>query len=495
MPLKIPRLLWLALPVAYLLYFFRLGGAGLIGPDEPRYAAIGREMAHSGDWITPRLWGQPWFEKPALLYWMTGIGFRLGLGPDIAPRLGVALLSVAFLALFYWIVSREFGCLTARLATLILATTAAWIGFSQVGVTDLPLTATFSAAMLLALPWIAKRDTALLPAAAVALGLAVLAKGLLPLVLAAPLVIRVRWVRDLLRPRVVLPFLIVALPWYVLCSLRNGTVFLHDFILVHHFERFTSTALQHVQPWWFYLPRLPALLLPWAPLLLALRPRREWADPRQRFLLVWFAFGLLFFSASTNKLPGYLLPLLPPLAVLMALGLEEVRQARVLLACSALLLVAYPIAAPLLPAAVANQWSGAPRPAFDWTWLLPLIPAAAVWLLDARGRRLAATAAIVAATAIGVTCLKVAAEPAIERTATARDLSREIAQHPGAVCLEDIRRDWQYGLDYYAGTGLPDCSNDPKPFHVTQKQGFPPKLAAAAGESGTIPPPAAVDPR
>src|SRR6516225_6292517 len=140
MPGRLPRLPWLALPLAYFLYFFGLSASGLLGPDEPRYAAIGREMARSGDWITPRLWGHPWFEKPALLYWMTGTAYRLGFGPDTAPRVMVALLSVAFLVLFYIVVRREFSCLAAGLATSILATSAAWIGFSQVGVTDLPLT-------------------------------------------------------------------------------------------------------------------------------------------------------------------------------------------------------------------------------------------------------------------------------------------------------------------------------------------------------------------
>ena len=86
----------------YFLYFFRLGGAGLVGPDEPRYAWIGRAMAQTGDWVTPRLWGQPWFEKPALLYWLTGAAFRLGLGPDLAPRLPVALVSVGFLCFYWW---------------------------------------------------------------------------------------------------------------------------------------------------------------------------------------------------------------------------------------------------------------------------------------------------------------------------------------------------------------------------------------------------------
>src|SRR6476620_4995508 len=128
---KIPPLALLALPLAYLLYFFRLGGAGLIGPDEPRYAWIGRAMAQSGDWVTPRLWGQPWFEKPALLYWMTGAAFRMGLGPDLAPRLPVALMGMAFLGFYWWILNREFGCRTAWSATLILGSSVAWLGFSQ----------------------------------------------------------------------------------------------------------------------------------------------------------------------------------------------------------------------------------------------------------------------------------------------------------------------------------------------------------------------------
>ena len=495
MPPKIPRLLWLALPVAYLLYFFRLGGIGLIGPDEPRYAAIGREMARSGDWITPRLWGQPWFEKPALLYWMSGAGFRLGLGPELAPRVPVALLSMAFLGFFWWIVSREFGCRAASLASVILGTTAAWIGFSQVGVTDMPLTAAFSAAMLLALPWISKRETRGLSRASAALGVAVLAKALLPLALAAPIALRIRWFRDLLRPGVLLPFFVISLPWYLLCYLRNGSIFLHDLILVQHLQRFTQTGLQHVQPWWFYLPRLAALLLPWTPLLFAIRPRAAWAEPRQRFLLIWFAFGLVFFSASINKLPGYVLPLLPPLAILMALGLEQTRRASALLIGCALLLAAYPIAAPLMPAAMANLWSEAPRPAFRWSWLLPAIPAAAAWMLERRGRRVAATAAIGAATAIAVAVLKWEEGPAIDRNATARELARAISQHRGSVCLESSRRDWEYGLYYYTGAGLPECASDPKPFHVAQKPGSPPGLIPAATKSGTSEAQGAVDRR
>jgi 4-amino-4-deoxy-L-arabinose transferase-like glycosyltransferase len=281
-------LLWLGLPVAYFLYLFGLTSAGMVGPDEPRYASIGREMARSGDWITPRLWGQPWFEKPALLYWMTGAAFRLGFGPDLAPRLPVALLSLAFLALYWWMLRREFGAPIAWLATLILSTSGGWWAYSQSGVTDLPLSATFAAAMLLALPWIARRDQRLLPIASAMLALAALAKGPAPLILAAPLAVSWRSFRDLLRLRVVVPFLLIALPWYVLCYLRNGAPFVHDFFWVQNFQRFTTPALQHVYPWWYYIPALALLLLPWTALAPLAALGAKPLDARRLF----YCFGL-----------------------------------------------------------------------------------------------------------------------------------------------------------------------------------------------------------
>src|SRR5512135_1129949 len=112
---RLPRIAALA-ALVWVLYLYGLTRMGLAGPDEPRYAAIGREMARSGDWITPRLWGQGWFEKPPLLYWMTGMGFRLGLGPELAPRLPVVVLATSFLCFYWWILNREFGCRAASFA-------------------------------------------------------------------------------------------------------------------------------------------------------------------------------------------------------------------------------------------------------------------------------------------------------------------------------------------------------------------------------------------
>jgi 4-amino-4-deoxy-L-arabinose transferase-like glycosyltransferase len=491
---KIPRALWIALPLAFLSYFYRLSAVGLIGPDEPRYASIAREMARSGDWITPRLWGEPWFEKPTLLYWMSGIAFRLGFGPEIAPRLPVALMAGTFLIFYWWILNQEFGCRSAWFATLILGTCGGWLGFSQVGVTDLPVTATFSAAMLLALPWIARRDSRFLPAASALLGFAVLAKSGVPIVLALPLVWWGRnlwggppgprgspWTRSW---RVLLPFLIVAVPWHVLCYLRNGRIFLYTLFVQQQFQRLTSDAPKHVQPWWYYLPVLIGLLLPWSPLLLLLARRAAFCDPRRQFLLAWVLFGLVFFSAAPNKLPGYLLPLLPAAAALMALALEETAGARYWLAGCALLLVTIPIAAAMLPAAVSSGLSRAPLPFFHWIWLLPASIAALVWVLDSQSRRLAAVLSIAAGATAGMVYVKQTAAPELDRVASARTLWRQIAGRADQVCADNLKRDFRYGLNYYSEVPLPECGNRPKPLRVVQLPGMPPSVIPPGAGGG-----------
>jgi 4-amino-4-deoxy-L-arabinose transferase-like glycosyltransferase len=494
MPRKIPRLLWLAAPLAYLLYFHHLGAVGMIGPDEPRYASIGREMARSGDWITPRLWGQPWFEKPALLYWMIGGAFRLGLGPDLSPRLPVACTALAFLIFFWWIARREFGSRAAWFAVLILATGGEWLAFSQVGVPDLPMTATFSAAMLLALPWVTRGDGRFLPAAGALLGFAVLAKGLVPLALAAPLAPVAWWARraggtdDRFSSSVTFramfraggPFLIVCLPWYLLCFLRNGPVFLKQFFVLHHWQRITSGALMHTQHWWYYLPVFAAAFLPWTPLLFLRARRGAWRDPRRVCLAAWVLFGLLVFSVAVNKLPGYVLPLLPAAALLAAVALDEAADARPWLAACALLLVAFPVAAQVLAASLESGLLRAPRPAFQWIWLAPAPIAAAAWAWESRGRRLAAVVFIAAGAAAGVLYVKQVAPPQVEQTAAARTLWREISPRAGELCVDRIERDWRYGLNYYSIAPLPECSDQPKALWVIQNDpGQPPRLVPA----------------
>jgi len=468
---------WLLAALALsFLYFFGLTDAGLVGPDEPRYASIGREMARSGDWITPRLWGEPWFEKPPLLYWMTASAHKLGLGEDLAPRLPVALASVVFLIFYHRLLRAEFGRRAALFASAILATSILWVAFSQVGVTDLPMSAAFSAAMLLGLRWLSTGDRRWLAGAAFFLGVSVLAKGLVPLALGLPLLWagRKRW-RDWFRPAPLAVFAVTVLPWYVACASRYGQAFLSDFFGRHHFARFTSGELLHPQPFWFYVPVLVAGLYPWSPMLAALFRRKLYSDHRRAFLLLWAGFGLVFFSLSAGKLPGYLLPLFPALAALAGVALDEMRDAGWLLAACCLLLPLTPVASATFPHAFAEGLSRTTIGGWSWLWAITCVVAAiVVWWLEKAGKRGLATTALVALATLSIVHLKVNALPELDRQASARPLWRRIMADPGAVCVDGIHRNWRYGLNYYSVTPLPECSDAPRPTRIRQLPGSPP---------------------
>ena len=221
------------------LYLFKLNGVGVLGPDEPRYAAIGRSMAQSGDLVTPRLWGTAWFEKPPLLYWMTAAATAGGLGPDLSGRLPVALLSLLFLAVSYLLLKHEFGTGAALFSTVLLATSAGWITFSGLCLTDLPLAVFFSLAVFLSLPLLRAGPqylsvNARLVGMGACLGFAMLAKGLVPLALALPLAwfLRRFWPKWWMG---IAAIVVVAGPWYAAVYARNGYPFIQDFFLKQHF--------------------------------------------------------------------------------------------------------------------------------------------------------------------------------------------------------------------------------------------------------------------
>ncbi len=465
----------------FILYFFELTAVGLLSADEPRYASIGREMARSGDWITPRLWGEPWFEKPALLYWMTAAATFAGLNGEMAARLPVALLSVAFLGFFYWVLRGEFGTAAAGYSAAVLATSAGWLGFSHVAVTDLPLAACLSASLLLTLDWLRSGNHRRLPWAGALLGAAILAKGLVPVALALPLLWAGRGkLRDLLRPSIWMACLAVAAPWYAACYARNGWPFLRELILEQHFGRFFSPALQHTQPIWFYLPVILAALFPWTPALVLVfrRPLSpdSSVDRRLEFLFLWAAWGLLFLSLAENKLPGYVLPLAPPLAALVGVRLAEARSIRWLTLAVALLLCAVPPLASVLPEALARGISRAAWPQMQWAWLLPLLAATPLAWFEARVQRGLVVAALAGAVVAEVAWLKPAAFPRIDAAVSARPLWLRIAAQPGTVCVESMHRSWRYGLNYYSVAPLPDCDVESRPARITQEDASPPVL-------------------
>jgi 4-amino-4-deoxy-L-arabinose transferase-like glycosyltransferase len=326
----------------YVCYFSHLGAIGFVGPDEPRYAWIARDMTESGDWVTPRLYGKPWFEKPPLLYWGAALCFKWFGVSETSARLPSAISALLATLALAWLARRWHGAETARWLLLLLPTTVGMIGFSHAAATDMPFSAMLTIAMvcaavvlgltrdentpiLLRTPWLALFLFGLF------LGLAVLAKGPAAIILCGGAVFfwvlfTKRW-RDafrLLHPVAIASFCATALPWYILCARRNPDFF-RAFIIEHNFKRYLTPEFQHIQPFWFYIPVLLVAFLPWTALLAwstltgafqLWRTRR--ASHMTLFFLCWAGFCLVFFSISRSKLPGYVLPAVPAIGLLMA---------------------------------------------------------------------------------------------------------------------------------------------------------------------------------
>ncbi len=335
---------WLALAIAVVLvYLGTTGTLPILGRDEPRYVQIGRTMLESGDWITPRLGGVGWFEKPVALYWMVAASFAVFGFNEWAARLGPALCGLGSAALLWWMV-RPTNQSAARFCALVLATSVGFIAFSHGATFDIVLT--FALTLSLCAWWRAQTETDAglarrhLALFWVGVGLAFLSKGLVAFLLPALTLIFYAGLRAGLRyksERLRVGFwwglplaLLVGAVWYGPVFWRNGMAFINVFFVQHHFARFTSDKFKHHQPIWFYLEILPLLLLPWTPFWLAAlcNTRRDLrADtPRARLLLfawAWTLAPLAFFSLSGSKLPGYILPALPGACLVAGLWLQS----------------------------------------------------------------------------------------------------------------------------------------------------------------------------
>jgi len=469
-------LLFPALVLAVIaLYLYQLDGVGVLSTDEPRYMAIGRAMAATGDWVMPVLWSHPWFEKPPLLYWMVAIGSRAGLGLELCGRVPVALLSLAFLAVFFEFLRREFCFRAAAIAALLLACSAGWLAYSSLALTDAPLAVFFSIALMALLPladparsFPASEVSMRFAVAGVATGLAVLAKGLVPFMLFVPAVWYLRryarrwWIG-------IATCLALAAPWYLAVYHRAGWPFIEEFFLKHHFERLYSPAIEHVQPFYFYIPALLAAVFPWTPLLVLPVERRTWAEPRRQFLLATIAFGFLFFSATLNKLPGYLLPLMPALFILIGAWFEDHHPTELkrgwMIACAALIAMV-PLLTEVIPRSLAGQHAAfdsfPPNPTLIAFSLLPLgfaVLAKRSWLGPI----------LIFCCVAAALYLKEAVYPVLDREASARGLWRELAPEMDTVCDAGLHRAWQYQFAFYLGHPLPPCTQGQSRWSLRQK--------------------------
>lgn len=337
---------WLVLlPAVVAVYFYGLGAAPLLGPDEPRYAQVAREMFERRDLVTPTLGGHTWFEKPALLYWLMMAGYWLLGVSELAARLGAAAAGVLTVLLVGWAGRRvemassegmrAYGLVSAG----VMASTGGLLVFSRAATFDVLLTATTTAALVCFFVSELERDEwrrrLLLVGFYAGVGASLLAKGLVGVVIPAGVVglyflLRRRW-PPLLRlgvPWGLLLTLLVAALWYGPVTARHGWAFVDEFFVQHHFARYTSNRYNHPQPFWFYVPIALMLALPWTFFLLGglvrlpeanARAEDAWARVRVG-AAAWLLVPVVFFSLSGSKLPGYVLPALPGAALLAGEG-------------------------------------------------------------------------------------------------------------------------------------------------------------------------------
>jgi 4-amino-4-deoxy-L-arabinose transferase-like glycosyltransferase len=473
-------------------FFAQLGAIGFVGPDEPRYAEVAREMAQGGDWVTPRLYGEPWFEKPILYYWAAAAGFKFSLGDEVAARLPSALAALLALLSVFWAAWRFYGNETAWTTALIFPTCIGTLAFAHAATPDMIFTASLACAMASA-GEVLRRAGSLrgrCPSAHAAgdhaplllfgawLGCGTLAKGPAALVLAGGAIAlwalatqRWRAAFRLAHPLVMGTFSLIALPWFVLCALRNPG-FLRTFLFLHNFERYLTPVFKHVQPFWFFGLVLLLGLLPWTVLLGGTVRRvaqrgRIWRESPGMFFACWAVFPVIFFSFSRSKLPGYVLPAFPALALLMARGIADGdaksdRLNRWLLAAvegTWLALLGLPISrwAGHLPQEARAEFV---RHVLAWG---AVAVAGGVLILTLALARKARDAILVSALLLAgiVEVANLRFLPDLDRYISARPAAKALVSSPelrGNVYAFRLQRGIHYGLNFYFSRELPDWS-------------------------------------
>lgn len=417
---------------ALLLFGYGLGTGSLWDQDEPRYFQVAREVLGSGDPFTLRYDGQPWFVHPPLFFWLQALAASVLGFTEVAARLWTAVSSAAAVGVTFLLAQGFYGRRTALLASAILATTLQVLVQARLAVFDPTLLAFMLATLYMALvAQSAERPGAYRWAGAWA-GLATATKGpiglLLPaMVLGALWTVRREWWRLRRIPLAAVGlFVLVGLPWYVVETVRHGRAFLETAVGYYLVTRFVGVVENQPGPWWYYIPVLLVGSYPWTALIpsaLALHLRRRAELPSQ-VILLWCGITVAFYSVAGTKLPNYVLPVYPLLAIGIARLWDQAlapssREAGQLLRRAAFLL---PVGPALLVAAIVAfgvvkfpAEMTALRPVMVGTLALmaagPLVGAG----LLLTGRVRAALASLVLTLALFVPVLVHATLPAVER--------------------------------------------------------------------------------
>jgi 4-amino-4-deoxy-L-arabinose transferase-like glycosyltransferase len=492
--------------VCAFMFFFGLGAFGLVGADEPRYAQIAREMLARHDWVTPVLNGKPWLEKPVLLYWKMMASYSLFGVQDWAARVPSAVHATALvLAVFFFM--RRFRPGAELDAALITASSAAMIGFGRGASTDMLLSALFCMAMLAWWTWKQTEKRIWLAAFYALLALATLAKGpvapgLAVLIVGAFAALR-RDARIFLRSiwwPGMLSYCMITLPWFVMVQQRVPQFF-RVFFIEHNLERFGTNLYQHSQPFWYYIPVFLLGLLPWSIFSVSAivedvrnfirKSDADATDGLPLFLLLWIFIPIVFFSISRSKLPGYILPAMPPAMLLTADYLHRspsvLKRWLLLHALVCGLLAGGALLAPWLMLKTRVSQTAVVSIALT-TVVVTMAVALIVRTAGIRRLALATLLPVVLALAF----LLRPAAVVIDLVTSARAVDRELVKDgapQGPIAVLNVRRDVEYGLNFYRNQPIINYERDgvPAQAHVViARQGSADAVQALAGDRVVI---------
>jgi 4-amino-4-deoxy-L-arabinose transferase-like glycosyltransferase len=331
------RDLVLVLLVCSIAFWWRLGRIGLIDPDEPFYAQTAREMVATGDWVTPQIFGEPQFEKPILFYWLTAASFVVLGETEFAARVPAALPATLLVFLVYGFVRRIATARAGLLAAVVLATGLEFTVMSRLMLTDIALALFIAGSMFsywLALEaepeqrgrWMlihfACAGLAALTKGPVGTIVTLLATGTFAFLTKRPMPYRRRslWLGLLI-------YLVIAVPWYAVMLAKYGYYYFEEFFIHENWERFFHAEHKANNHFWYYIAILALGSIPWLPALAAatLRACRGNAgDERRTFFWSWIVTSFVFLTAAQSKLPSYIFYVFVPLAIVVALTLDDI---------------------------------------------------------------------------------------------------------------------------------------------------------------------------
>jgi len=317
---KVGTSFWLVAIITIIIVFFNLGGVPLLDPDEPVYAETPKEMFAFNEFVSPRIYGEYWYDKPPMFYWLVAISYKIFGVNEFAARFPSAILAVACILAVYLSGRRLFNERAGMAGALVLATSIEYFYLGKAAVTDITLLFFLSVSLL---SFIEKRYyTAYLFA-----GLATLTKGPIGLLFPGGIIffylLATRNWSQLKSMKIfsgLLIYAIVATPWYVIMYNIHGSIFIDTFLGFHNITRFTSPEHPESVQWYYYLPVLILGFFPWTAIML----QSMWTSlTRSRnnfsvllFLNIWALFIFIFFTISQTKLVSYILPMYPPLAMI-----------------------------------------------------------------------------------------------------------------------------------------------------------------------------------